>query len=652
MSDQSEESRQTEKPAVSRKPRSFFPIAFLLATLILTALIWEQSGAPREVETNYYVVVDLLRRDRLNGDSLEYLVEDKILRGRIRRPQGEKGPERFEISLSAREVEGKFFQELDRFNERFQDDPSKTIWPMPIHPRSGLWSALMALIPWVLIFGVIYFFFFRPLRMGGPGGGNMFSFGKSRARLASRESPRVTFADIAGIEEAKGDVQEIIEFLRNPGKFQRLGGRIPRGVILVGSPGTGKTLLAKAISGEAGVPFFSICGSDFVEMFVGVGASRVRDLFKQARENSPCIIFLDEVDAVGRRRGSGFSGAHDEREQTLNAILVEMDGFNSDEGIIVVAATNRPDILDPALLRPGRFDREIVIELPDLKGREGILQVHTRGVKLDPTVDLHRIARGTATFSGAELAALVNEAAIIAAMNDQHVVSEQDLEEARDKIRWGRQKTSRNLSEEDRTITAYHEAGHALVAHLLPETEPLHKVTIIPRGMALGATMQLPDRDQYHLSRKHILANITVLHAGRIAEKLSCDDITAGAKNDIERATELARLMVCEWGMSEIIGPVNYAALEGEFPRSRDHSEGVALKIDEEVRRIIEDCHKRGEQLIRKHLAELDRIARALLAKETLTGEEVKILAEGGEIEGPRAPGDPVPSGGIRGSRP
>jgi cell division protease FtsH len=383
------------------------------------------------------------------------------------------------------------------------------------------------------------------------------------------------------------------------------------------------------------VPFFSICGSDFVEMFVGVGAARVRDLFKQARESSPCIVFLDEVDAVGRKRGSGLGGGHDEREQTLNAILVEMDGFDSDDGVILIAATNRPDVLDPALLRPGRFDREIVIDLPDLKGREEILNVHTKNVKLDAGVDIHRIARGTPGFSGAELAALVNEAAIIAALRSQEAVLEKDLEEARDKIRWGRQKTSRVLTPEDKRITAYHEAGHALVAHLLPDVEPLHKVTIIPRGMALGATMQLPERDRIHLSRKQVIANLTMLYAGRVAEQLFSNDITAGASNDIERATDLARRMVCEWGMSDEVGPINYSEAEEtlflgrEVTRTRNHSETVALRIDEEVRKIIDGCYQAAEKLLRKYRDAVIRIAEALLVKETLTGEEVAALVEG-----------------------
>jgi len=633
--------RPVERRGPARRPPSYLLLSIVVAGLVLIALLVRRSAAGSDVERNFDVIVGWLHEGRLDGASLEYIELEHAIRGKIVRPAGEAGPRRFELR-SGEGMALKFFGELQKHNARFPEEPKKMLWPRGVHSTAGFWTGILALIPWVVFALILYFLFLRGLRTGGPGG-SVLSFGKSRARLATKESPRFTFADVAGIEEAKGEVREVIEFLKNPGRFQRLGGRIPRGIILVGSPGTGKTLLAKAIAGEADVPFFSICGSDFVEMFVGVGASRIRDLFKQARENSPCIIFLDEVDAVGRRRGSGIAGGHDEREQTLNAILVEMDGFNSDEGIIVIGATNRPDVLDPALLRPGRFDREIAIDLPDLRGREEILHVHARKVKLDPSVDLHRLARGTATFSGAELAALVNEAAIIAAMGDQSAIAERDLEEARDKIRWGRQKTSRVLTEEDRRITAYHEAGHALAAHLLPEVEPLHKVTIIPRGMALGSTMQLPERDRYHLSKKHLLANIAVLYAGRVAEELFCGDVTAGAKNDIERATELARLMVTEWGMSEAVGPVHYAPRDepalfaSDAGRAKSYSETMAQRIDEEVRRILEECYQRTQKLIRKHRLELERIAQALLVKETLTGDEVEIVAEGGQVGLPAA---------------
>ena len=502
-------------------------------------------------------------------------------------------------------------------------------------------KTLLPYIPALILFILFFYIVTRLFRAPGAGGG-VLSFGKSRARLVSKEMSKITFADVAGIEEAKEEVREIIEFLKNPGKFQRLGGRVPRGVVLVGPPGTGKTLLAKAIAGEANVPFFSICGSDFVEMFVGVGASRVRDLFKQARENSPCIIFLDEIDAVGRRRGTGLGGGHDEREQTLNAILVEMDGFESDEGIIIVAATNRPDVLDPALLRPGRFDREIVIDLPDVKGREEILKVHTSKVKTGPDLDLKRLARATPTFSGAELAAVVNEAAIQAAMRDREFVTTADMEEARDKIRWGRQKRMVML-EDDRRITAYHEAGHALVAHCLPEVEPLHKVTIIPRGMALGATMQLPEHDRYHMSRRRILGDVCVTYGGRVAEELFCGDVTSGAREDIRRATELLRLVVCELGMSESLGPLSFTETEEhlflgrEIARTRNHSEKLNEEIDTEVRALSRQCYERARAIVKEHEGAVHRIAAELLKREVLSGEELGVLvaeeeqARGGE---------------------
>lgn len=505
-------------------------------------------------------------------------------------------------------------------------------------PNSFLTSLVATLIPWILIIGIFWFFILRQMRASG-GGGGVFSFGKSRATLVNKEKTTETFEDVAGIVEAKEEVVEIIEFLRNPGRFSRLGGRIPSGVLLVGPPGTGKTLLAKAIAGEADVPFFSISGSDFVEMFVGVGASRVRDLFRQARESSPCLIFLDEIDAVGRKRGSGLGGGHDEREQTLNAILVEMDGFEKDEGIILLAATNRPDVLDPALLRPGRFDREIIIDLPDLRGREEILKVHCRKIKVGENVDLSIVARGTPTFSGAELAALANEAALIATMKNKDAVHIEDLEEARDKIRWGRQKRSRTMDEEDRLLTAYHESGHALVAHLLPEVEPLHKVTIIPRGMALGATMQLPEKDRYHNRKKELLGNIVVLYAGRIAEQMFCGDISSGAQNDIQRATELARIMVCRLGMSDNLGPVSYdeqqdhVFLGEELVRSRSHAPETMKAIDSEVKLILGDCYKKSEVIIEENRDMVEKITLALMEYETLTGDEVNALMQGEGIE-------------------
>jgi cell division protease FtsH len=504
--------------------------------------------------------------------------------------------------------------------------------------NSVLTSALFIWGPWLLIF-VVFLIFMRQMRNQGAAGGVM-SFGRSRAQLYSKENhTNVTFDDVAGADEAKDEVREIVEFLKNPGRFTRVGGRIPRGVLLVGAPGCGKTLLAKAIAGEAEVPFFSISGSDFVEMFVGVGASRVRDLFKQARENSPCIIFLDEIDAVGRRRGSGLGGGHDEREQTLNAILVEMDGFGTDEGIIVVAATNRPDVLDPALLRPGRFDREVVIDLPDVRGREEILRVHLKKVKSGTDVDLPALARSTPGDSGADLAAIINEAAIMAALQKRDEVSQEHLEEARDKVRYGRQKRSRKLEEEDRRITAVHEAGHAVVAAALPETDHPHKVTIVPRGRALGATFMVPDKESYHMQKRRMVGQLAVAFGGRVAEAEFCGDISAGASDDIRRATELARAMVTELGMSEKIGPINYAERQGsdflgtELSNGKWHSEDTAREIDQELQRFLNEADANAVTIIRASAGPIQQITEALLKYETITGEDVKRLMAGASME-------------------
>ncbi len=497
--------------------------------------------------------------------------------------------------------------------------------------------------PYILVIAIIWFFIMRQMRAPG-GSGGVLSFGRSKAAVYTRENrTNITFDDVAGADEAKEEVREIIEFLKHPGKFAKLGGSIPRGVLLVGPPGTGKTLMAKAIAGEAEVPFFSISGSDFVEMFVGVGASRVRDLFKQARESSPCLIFLDEIDAVGRRRGSGMGGGHDEREQTLNAILVEMDGFDSDKGIILIAATNRPDVLDPALLRPGRFDRQIVIDMPHLEGREAILKVHGRKVKLSPRVELGVIARATPGFSGADLAAIINEAAILAAMKGQDAIEMADLEEARDRVRWGREKRSRAMEEEDRRVTAYHEAGHALVSIKIPVLDPVHKVTIVSRGMALGATMSLPERDDYHTRKNKLLGLIAMCYGGRIAEAMVFGDISAGAQNDIEKATEIAKMMVCQLGMSEVIGPINYGAknevsyLGREMALAYDVSQDTMEKIHAEVRRIIHEQYQRAETIIHENRKVLEAIAEGLLRHETLTGQEVLAIARGDDLEEFRA---------------
>ena len=497
--------------------------------------------------------------------------------------------------------------------------------------ESSLWqSILISWFPMLLLIGV-WIFFMRQMQAGG---GKALAFGKSKARIVNGKENKVTFQDVAGIEEAKVELEEIIEFLRDPKRFTKLGGRIPKGVLLVGLPGTGKTLLARAIAGEADVPFFSISGSDFVEMFVGVGASRVRDLFNQGKKNSPCIIFIDEIDAVGRHRGAGLGGGHDEREQTLNQLLVEMDGFESNGGVIVIAATNRPDVLDPALLRPGRFDRQIVVPIPDVKGREAILGVHTKKTILSNLIDLSVIARGTPGFSGADLANLVNEAALIAAKKSKKEIEISDLEEAKDKVLMGVERRSMIIPFQERRNAAYHEAGHALVARLTPGTDPIHKVTIIPRGRALGITQQLPIDERHTYSRQFLTDNITILLGGRAAEELVLGHQTTGAGNDIERATEIAHKMVCEWGMSEKLGPLNYGRkdepifLGKEMNRQREFSEDTAQEIDTELRRIVNSCFDKAKTILAENIQTLHTIASALLEREVLDGQEIDALIE------------------------
>ncbi|HWP77183.1 MAG TPA: ATP-dependent zinc metalloprotease FtsH [Methylomirabilota bacterium] len=493
-------------------------------------------------------------------------------------------------------------------------------------PDTNSWLAIV--LQWVpmLLFIGVWIFFMRQMQGGGA---KALSFGKARARLISEKQNKVTFQDVAGVDEAKEELREIIEFLKDPPKFQKLGGKIPKGVLLVGPPGTGKTLLAKAIAGEANVPFFSISGSDFVEMFVGVGASRVRDLFEQGKKHAPCIIFMDEIDAVGRHRGAGLGGGHDEREQTLNQLLVEMDGFETNEGVILIAATNRPDVLDPALLRPGRFDRQVVVARPDVKGREEILKVHSRRIPLAPKVDLKVLARGTPGFSGADLANLVNEAALLAARQDKKVVEMIDFENAKDKVLMGVERRSMIISETEKKTIAYHEAGHALVADLLPGADPLHKVTIIPRGRALGLTQQLPADDKYNYSRDYLVNRITILLGGRAAEEIVFQQQTTGAGDDLEKATEMARKMVCEWGMSDKMGPLTFGKgeehifLGREVARPKDFSEETAVLIDSEIKRIVIECATRARHMIETNLEKLHALARALLERESLDGEEI-----------------------------
>ena len=500
----------------------------------------------------------------------------------------------------------------------------------PTEQNPWYWNLLFSWGP-IILLAAIWIFFMRQMQTGGN---KALSFGKAKARLASEKSVKVTFSDVAGIEEAKAEVQEIIDFLRAPQKFQKLGGKIPKGVLLVGAPGTGKTLLARAIAGEAGVPFFSISGSDFVELFVGVGASRVRDLFDQAKKNAPCIIFIDELDAVGRHRGAGLGGGHDEREQTLNQLLVEMDGFETNQGIIILAATNRPDVLDPALLRPGRFDRQVVVSHPDVKGRLEILKVHTRNIPLDEKVNLEQIARGTPGFSGADLANLVNEAALLAARKSKSKVEMSDFEAAKDKVLMGVERKSMIISETEKNNTAYHEAGHALVAKLTPGTDPIHKVSIIPRGMALGVTQQLPIDDRYTYSKEYLMKALSVLLGGRAAEEIALNHLTTGAGNDLERATNLARKMVTEWGMSEKLGPLTFGKkdehifLGKEIARHKDYSEKTAIDIDDEVKRIVIEAYDTSKKLVTENLDLLEALAKSLLEKETMDGAEIESLTQ------------------------
>jgi cell division protease FtsH len=497
------------------------------------------------------------------------------------------------------------------------------------------WPLIINLLPIILFVGLMYFLFRQQIRMAGK---SAFSFGKSKARMMTRDRNKVTFKDVAGIDEAKEELSEIVEFLKDPRRFQKLGGRIPKGVLMIGPPGTGKTLLAKAIAGEADVPFFSISGSDFVEMFVGVGASRVRDMFEQGKKNAPCLIFIDEIDAVGRSRGTGMGGGHDEREQTLNALLVEMDGIETQEGVIIIAATNRKDVLDPALLRPGRFDREVRVNLPDVRGREQILHVHTRNVKLAKTVDLGLIARGTPGYSGAELANVVNEAALLAAKHNKEDVGQKELEEARDKVRWGRERRSMAMTEDEKKATAYHEAGHALLNVILPHTDPLHKVSIIPRGPALGVTMFLPEKDKYSAWKREQLDELVVLMGGRVAEELFLGDVSSGAAGDIQMATFTARKMVCEWGMSEHLGMVQYVEdssmtfLGRDFGHNRGYSEKTAEAIDLEVRQIVTRAYDQAKEIISAHRDAMEKITAALLEYETLDGKHIRDIIEHGHM--------------------
>jgi cell division protease FtsH len=601
-------------------------LLLLLFGLIFWSLVTKQQ--PRDTEISFTRFMQAVDTDKVASVMIQVGPSGQHIRGQYKDEQGRPG-ESF-----------KTFSPEDPTLLKTLRDQGVDIEAKPEDNEPWYVLALVNWAPMLLLVGV-WIFFMRQMQVGG---GKAMSFGKSRAKLLTENQHKVTFSDVAGIEESKDELEEIIAFLKDPKKFTKLGGRIPKGVLLVGSPGTGKTLLARAVAGEAGVPFFSISGSDFVEMFVGVGASRVRDLFVQGKKNAPCIIFIDEIDAVGRHRGAGLGGGHDEREQTLNQLLVEMDGFETNEGVILIAATNRPDVLDPALLRPGRFDRRVVVPRPDVKGREGILKVHMRRVPIGDTVDITLLARQTPGFAGADLENLVNEAALLAARRNKEKVDMADFEVAKDKVMMGSERRSMIISDDEKRTTAYHEAGHALVAKLVPGTDPVHKVTIIPRGMALGLTQQVPIDDRHTYSREYLLGDLAVFFGGRAAEELVLGSVTTGAGNDIERATELARKMVCEWGMSEKLGPMTFGKKDEEiflgrdFTQRVDYSETTAVQIDAEVRRLLMDAYERAKLLLRRNVAALHRVAEALLERESLDGADIdEILRSLGGVPGPAA---------------
>ncbi len=585
--------------------------------IILVAMLFARLMRPQEYkEIDYSEFKSYLK----SGQVVECLISEAVIKGIFKNEEGEL------VKFRTVPVDDpKLVEELEAYGVKYKGEVK----------RNWLSVVLFNFGP-ILLFIFIWWMLIRSMQAGGK---QAMSFGRTRAKLFDQSKQRVTFNDVAGVDEAKEELQEIIGFLKDPKKFQKLGGKIPKGVLLYGAPGTGKTLLAKAVAGQAGVPFFSASGSEFVEMFVGVGASRVRDLFAQGRKNAPCLLFVDELDAVGRHRFAGIGGGHDEREQTLNQLLVEMDGFDTKEGVILIAATNRPDVLDPALLRPGRFDRHIMVPNPDLKGREEILQVHTRHIKLAPEVDLKVIARRTPGFVGSDIANLVNEAALLAAREDKKAVGMRELEEAIDRVIAGPQRKSRMISEREKKIIAYHEAGHTLVAKLIPGTDPIHKVSIIPRGPALGYTLQLPLEDKYLSTKTEITDKLTVFLGGRAAEELTFNELTTGAENDLQQATEIAHKMVCEYGMSDKVGPLTLRKKDSEiflgrdFVKEKAYSEKTAEMIDQEVKKIVEDCRERAKELLRKNMAKLDRLAKALIEKEILVGEEVEeILKHAKEV--------------------
>jgi cell division protease FtsH len=610
--------------------RNIFIWLLLFGVIITFYMVMNTNHKP-EWPVSYTTYKELLEDERVNkAEVVKTTNGDYEFHGELK--------EAMQLRIEGRMREVKHFVTklgvVDSETEKYWE--SKSIEWTYESGENSLWIMLMSILPWILLFG-IFIFFMRRMQMGGSRGG-LFSFGKSKAKLLNENHPKVTFKDVAGTDEAKEELEEIIEFLKEPTRFQKLGGKIPRGVLLLGPPGTGKTLLARAVAGEAEVPFFSISGADFVEMFVGVGASRVRDLFEQAKKNAPCIVFIDEMDAVGRQRGAGVGGGHDEREQTLNQLLVEMDGFEQNNGVIIIAATNRPDVLDPALLRPGRFDRQVVVDRPDVKGREGILKVHTREIPLGDDVDLKILARGTPGFSGADIANIVNEAALLAARRDSDKVTMYDFENAKDKVMMGIERKSMVISDKEKELTAYHEMGHALVGKMLANSDPVHKVTIIPRGRALGVTSYLPVEDTHSWAQDYIESKIVTLLAGRAAEKIVFDKYTSGAANDLDRATKLAKKMVCDWGMSDALGPVHYnnqheeVFLGREITQSRDHSEKTAQEIDSEVRRILTKSNDKATEILLENIDLLHRTSKILLEREVLEGEELDIIIRGEEL--------------------
>lgn len=623
------------------------PRTYLLWILIVGAIpllfVLRKNTEVKYTNLARHQLVELLDTNRIVSGTIHYNPQSAVLQ--------EISGKFLTNDASGAKVEMPF-----RTTTRLNDDLEKRLLDSPVfstaEPNTFVMSLFFTVLPILVVAFLVYFFFIRQIKMAGKGA---LSFGKSKARMLSKEKNRTTFKDVAGVEEAKDEVYELVEFLKDPKKFQKLGGRIPKGILMIGSPGTGKTLLAKAIAGEADASFFTISGSDFVEMFVGVGASRVRDMFEQARKATPCLIFIDEIDAVGRSRGHGLGGGNDEREQTLNALLVEMDGFDTTEGIIIIAATNRPDVLDPALLRPGRFDRQITVNLPDVRGREAILKVHAKNVKLDPSVNLDVIARGTPGFSGAELANLLNEAALLAARTNKKSIGMVELEEARDKVRWGRERRSLAMTDEEKNFTAWHEAGHALVSVLLEHSFPLHKVTIIPRGQALGVTMFLPKQDVLSRRKKEMLDTIAVTMAGRIAEEIISGDISTGASGDIQQATQTARAMVCHWGMSEKLGMIQYGEnneyvfLGREMTRGKDYSEKIAEDIDAEVKKIIDEQYARAKSLIEAQKDRLTLLAQSLLEYETLEAAQVEEIVKFGRFTPPPPTlKDPEPPSGAQ----